>query len=119
MKRIQAEGFELVDESGKTRALLGVSKVGPTLALFDQNAKASAGLGVSDVGIPGASCPGFVLRDRNGMLRVRLNLKESGEPVLALYDQNGKTRASLFMDESGAPGLALYGADGKVVWQAP
>jgi hypothetical protein len=86
---VSANGFALVDESGKVRAVLGVDKDGPKLVLSDENDTARVTLGVNKDG-----------------------------PVLGLSDKNGKSRAALGVGERG-PALALADENGKTLWKAP
>ena len=102
-KVLRAERFEVVDQGGKPRALLGVlGSGGSGLQLHDQ--------------------------DENG--RVALSLTASDRPGLELSDSNGRVRAVLgytemVKPESGAIGrrqvssVVLFDQDGKVLWQVP
>jgi hypothetical protein len=102
-KVLKAERFEVVDQDGKPRALLGVLGSGePGLQLYD--------------------------RDENG--RVDLSLKASGRPGLELSDSNGRVRAALGYTEIVRPetgeierrqvsSIVLFDQDGKVLWQTP
>lgn len=86
---IRANAFVLVDENGKTRAAVALSKTGSGFLLYDENGKTRAVLAV----------------DKDG-------------PGLALADEDGKSRATLAVVKDG-PGLVLYDKNGKAEWQAP
>jgi len=86
---ISAQAFQVVDENGRLRAVLSVTKDGPGVRLWDENGKVRAML--------------FV--DKNG----------SG---LGLVDENRTARAALYVGKDG-PALSLSDANGKPVWSAP
>lgn len=109
--QVQARKFVLVDENGKTRAMLAVDEDGPRLRLTDEDGKARAELCVVRTG------PVLNLSDKNGSARAGLCVLKDG-PVLDLDKGNGKTRALLAVEEGG-PGIRLYGANDKIIWSAP
>lgn len=143
-KTIKANAFVLVDENGKTRALLNMVKDWPSLGLSYKNGNVGVALSMVEDG------PILGLSDKNGNPRASLFVVEDG-PVLALYGENGKTRAGLavlkdgpllrLLDENEKPratlgisqtttpdgkvisypesSLLLYKPDGTVLWQAP
>ena len=82
---IEAEGFVLRDDSGKVRAILGVSAAGPALSL----------------------------RDGNGIERVLLAAQANGAPLLRFSDADGKDRAVLTVTPSG-PGLSFADSHERV-----
>jgi hypothetical protein len=76
-RETRAKRFVLVDEKSKPRAILGMNKDGPGLALLDEKGNAFATMGLTGVG-----------------------------PVLALLGYEGDSRAILRATNEG-PGLAL------------
>ena len=124
-ERIRSKSFELVDDKGKLRALLGVSTInntcvfglcdkngkvrirltvdesGPELVLYDELDNVRAGLGVDK------SKTSLAFGDEQGKLRVTLGIVEK-RPALMLMDENGKTRVTLFASDLGSF-LELYG----------
>ncbi len=82
-REMGAKRFVLVDGKGKPRAILGMNKEGPGLALLDEKGNARASLGLTEVG-----------------------------PVLALLGEGGNSRAILRVTKEG-PGLALLNENGK------
>lgn len=86
---IRANAFVLVDENGKTRAILSVNKDRTRLSLHDENGKPRAGMSMV-----------------------------KGDPVLGLHDENCKLRVFLSFGEDG-PALDMYNKNGKVLWKAP
>ena len=78
-----AKRFVVVDEKGKPRAILGMNKDGPGLALLDEKGNVRASMGLTEVG-----------------------------PVIALLDEGGKSLAVLKATTDGT-GLALLDEGGK------
>jgi len=91
-KVLQAERFEVVDQVGKTRAVLAVA---PTGAL------------------------GFTLADQAGKTRAILGLLSDGTPHLGFLNRKGKPRAILGTMPNGSMALALLDKNGRALWQAP
>jgi hypothetical protein len=132
-KVVRANSFALVDENGKTRAMLGTTKDGTMLSLLDENGVLRAGLGVlkngSELTLFGENGnkraglsvnrygPGLALYDENGKNRAMLVVAEN-QPGLTLSDENGKPRAILGVFKSG-PVLGLRDENGKDIWSAP
>jgi hypothetical protein len=85
---VRAKRFEVVDDQGRSRALLSV--------------------------LPDGS-PGLTLYDGAGKQRAGLGLLPDGTPRLALHDAAGKQRAGLTVLPDGSPGLALFDAAGKAI----
>ena len=104
-KVIRANGFVLVDEKGKERAVLAVVKSVPRLSLFDENGKPRAGLGVDKDG------PRLSLFDENGKPRAGLSVPKDG-PMLSLWDENGKTARVVLAVTKDGPALALVDENG-------
>ncbi len=112
-KQMRAGSFAVVDDNGKERVGLAVTKDGqPYLALQDDNGKNRVGLAVKKDGNPGLVLndkkgnegvglvvtkdgPGLVFRDENGKDLVALGIKKVGQPVLTLFDENGKVLREL------------------------
>jgi hypothetical protein len=80
-----AKRFVLVDEKSKPRAILGMNKEGPGLALLDAKGQVRASMGLTEVG------PVLALLDEEGHSRAILRVTKEG-PGLALLDENGKGR---------------------------
>ena len=132
-EEVIARQFVLVDDKGKTRAVLGMSKTGPSLALYDENGKFRATLNVTEDG------PALGLLDEKGKPRAGLAVTKDG-PQLSLFDENSKNRAWLAMSKNGpglilldendkprvglamlkdGPKLGLSDEKGKLIWSAP
>ena|SRR5688572_6354967 len=107
---VRGSRFELVDEAGRTRAVLGMSKSGS---------------------------PEFDLRDADGRPRALLLLDRDSLPVFFFKDAEVVTRAKWELDARGAAKLSFCDTDqtprlevdgsalkvndskGKTVWKAP
>lgn len=112
-KVIRANQFILEDETGKTRAVLDVSKDGvPGLYLYDDQSTPRAMLGVSNHGSALALC------DKNGKTLVSLTVSNDGSS-LRLADDHGKPRVRLEVGNDGVPGLALLYQNGVKIWSKP
>ena len=105
-KVVRAEKFEVVDQKGKTRAILAAYKPGPALMLYDEDGKERAGLAVGDNG------PRLVFWDEKGKARTGL-VAQKGGPALELYDAKGTLRAGMAL-EKGEPAVMLYDAKGTL-----
>lgn len=56
----------------------------------------------------------FVLRDAEGVARAALALRPDGTPGLGFFDKQGQVRLSLELGLNDAPGVNLYGQDGAL-----
>lgn len=84
---IRAEEFQLMDESGRTRAMLTFSAEGhPYFTMLDRNGNHILWLGISDNS-------GLAISDVDGKTRLVLSLDRSGEPSLVIRDRQQKTRS--------------------------
>ena len=107
-KVIRANGFVLEDDQGRTRAALGFSEDGPSLALSDEKGKPRAGLAMAKDG------PGLALLDEKGEIRAVLTVLKDG-PSLGLLDENGKSRVGLSATKSRArAALGLSDEKGEI-----
>jgi hypothetical protein len=108
----RARNFLLLDDHGKTRAMLGMDKDGPRLVLCDENGKERALLGAFKDGSPHLD-----LWDESGRNRAGLTVSKDG-PVLNLADGNGKPRVILTVFKD-SPALGLVDANGRVLGKLP
>jgi hypothetical protein len=110
-RTLTARKILLKDESGTTRAILGMRSAGPGLTLYDQNGEnVEALLTVLKTG------PILSLYDANGAARVLLGVTPKGA-TLAFNDPKGKLRAEVgFL--SGTPNVTFFDAEGKPVYLA-
>lgn len=92
VKTVTAQKFEVVDESGKVRAVLGLGEEGRPLLSFT---------------------------DMNGSNRAALFVGQGESPGLALFDANKESRVGLFLVAGGEPTLEFYDANGRVLFSRP
>ena len=111
-KIIRCQKLEVVDDQGKIRAILTVSKDAPVLALFDAQGKARVRLAEDKDG------PGLELYDTREKLRTGLRVIKNA-PVLTLYDGDGKPRAILGTNLYGEPRIGLFDDFRQVLFQQP
>ena len=81
-KVVQAQRFELVDQNGRQRAVLGPTRLG-------------------DIGL--------LIADPSGQVRAVLTVNATGEPDLELLNEQGDSRASLAVRTGGIRHLSLAG----------
>jgi hypothetical protein len=137
---IVAHEIHLVDEEGRQRWLLTISKDGePTLTFVNKNGWAPMALGINREGLPFFNMvlepnqkggPSLVLMDSRMNSRAHLGLSEHGEPQLTFLDPGGKRRLALGSVEIPNPltglqenrpcsSIALFDEMGKVLWYVP
>ena len=112
---VRARQFQLVDEEGNQRAVLGLSEGSygeAMLAFYDPSGEMMRmTLGYTEGAI------GIMVYDAQGQLRVTLDLDEEGvldtpgDPGLRFWDAEGEVRAGLYLVK-GAPALNLSDAAG-------
>ena len=113
-KEVRASRFVLVDDSGNTRATLGLDKGAPGLRLLDGKGKALAWLAIAAMKSRGSR---LGLADENGKTRFTLSVNKD-MTLLAMRGKNGKSRAMLIATKNG-PEMSLRDENGKTVWNAP
>jgi hypothetical protein len=108
---VTARRIVLQDETGTTRAILGMRSAGPGLTLYDQNGEnIEALLTVLQTG------PVLTMYDANGATRVLLGVTPKGA-TLAFNDPKGKLRAETgFL--SNTPIVTFFDSKGKPVYLA-
>ena len=119
----RAERFEMVDSGGRTRMVLVVDRTDsfPRLGLYDTTGEPRVILGDLD----GAGTAGLALTDTKGKTRACLEVPPSdahlpeGATDLSLIDAAGKTRVRLKLDHNGSPALLMGDAHANVIYHAP
>ena len=105
---LRTKRLEIVDDEGKTRAVLGTDEQGVTsLAIFDQSERLRASLDASEVP---EQMNGLGIFDTNGRLQVALGawaISEKGSR-LSFNGPDGESRAGLSVDEKSS---SLYCCD--------
>jgi len=104
---IEAEGFTLVDGTGKATAKLFNTPDGkPVLSFFHQGAN------VLNIGVSSEGIADLVFYDRAGKLRIGLILAEDNA-TLGLYDPTRKSGVTLSSANDGSSGIGLFHRDRK------
>ena len=132
--------FHLVDEEGRERWVLTISKDGePSLTFVNKKGWAPMAMGINKEGLPFFNMvlepnqktgPSLAMMDSLMNSRALLGLSENGEPQLSFLDRNGKKRLTLGSTEFPNPltglhekrpcsSIILFDEDGKVLWSAP
>jgi hypothetical protein len=106
---IRAKRFEMVDDEGQARVVLGTQDETSGLMLLDSNGQSVAELAVSD----DTGSAMLSLYDERGSLRASLDLDADGSPTVGLYDISGEPRISLGIAEGGSPVLDFTGPFGE------
>jgi hypothetical protein len=138
---VQAQRFELVDDTGTIRGVFGMEPTGPILKLVDssgqirlvlqQTTEGTYAIGINDSdGAPRfgvGTTPregGFVglnVRDAKGAIRSRLFASDDGlQTGFQVQDPPGRLRAEMGLNSrEDRAGLQVRDATGTVLWQAP
>jgi len=104
-KIITANGFQLVDSSGKVRALLTATENGVNLSFSDKTGKPQLKLATED------GLSEFTMYDETGKEKVGISLDDKGTHVHLAGA--GKQETYLFLKNSGASGLVLTYTEGN------
>lgn len=111
---IQAEGFELVDAEGNTRAELGFGpRSTPNFVLLDRDYRVRAKIALAEDGTP---C--MDLRDAARRCRAKIMLGVDGNPAVVVEDENCTPRAGLGFFRPGEADLQVRDRNGKLVWSS-
>lgn len=111
-RTLTASRIVLKDDTGTTRAILGMRSAGPGLILYDENGEnVEALLTVLETG------PVLSLCDAKGTTRVLLGVTPKGA-TLAFNDSHGKLRAEMGFS-SNSPNMTFFRPNGKPVYVVP
>lgn len=137
---VVAHEFHLVDEEGRDRWVLNLSKNGePSFTFVNQNGWAPMAVGINEQGFPFMNMvlepdregnTSLIMMDSRMRSRTVVGLSGDGEPHLSLLDENGQKRLALGSAEitnplTGAPerrscsSIVLFDEDGEVLWSVP
>lgn len=108
---VTAKKFTLVDDQGKTKAVLAVEDEGPIFVLHNQAGKPVVQLQVPKI----PDKPSLYFLDAEGRQQMELALTPGG-PVLHFSDQSG-VRARIATNELNAPLAAIYDDAGKKLFE--
>jgi hypothetical protein len=106
---VEAEEFRLVDRSGRPRATLEMTALGPRLVMMHEDGTVALELLLSGDG------SGLRLAGRDGETRVFVGASR-GSARLGMADTGGSQRAFLGVSTRGQPALTLYDGDQRQVW---
>lgn len=108
-KIVTAEEFRLVDEKGKSRAVITMRGGGePVLGFFGKDGRRRAIFGMRDDGTPAIG-----LYDKKGKERIKLVMDSDGSPAIRLSDEKGGNRVEVEVNSNGEPSITLLDGDGK------
>lgn len=124
-KVLEAEGFRLIDQSGRTRAAFEVGADGSVgLVMASKEGVVRTAFGVEANGNVTLD-----LKDEKAQTHAYVLVTPAGNPTLMLLDKNRVGGAflgegtvpfgDLIVDERPAGSLILMNKDGRVVWRAP
>lgn len=126
---VVASEFHLVDEDGKDRWVLALSRGGePSVTFVNRAGWAPMALGINQDGLPyfnmvmepsGKGGPSLVLMDSQMKTRTLLGLGEDGEPSLVMIDKEGRRRLVLGNGEHKKGSLVLLDSEGKALHAWP
>ena len=125
LKILEAEGFRLVDPSGRTRAVLQTVADGSVgLVMVSKEGVVRSAFGVEANGNVVLD-----LKDEKSQSHATVSVTSAGNPSLTLLDKNRAGGAflgegtipfsNLIVEERPAGSLILANKDGRVVWRAP
>lgn len=112
VRAIEASEFRLVDKSGKVRAVLEMSRLGPRLVMLHADGTPALELSLPPDG------PAVKLSDQDGETRVFLGATRDAARI-GLADGKGNQRMFLGVNAAGKPSLTVYDGKQKAVWSAP
>jgi len=137
---VVAHEFHLVDEEGRDRWVLNLSKNGePSFTFVNQNGWAPMAIGINEEGFPFFNMvlepnrkggPSLIMMDSQMNSRALFGLNEEGEPHLSLLDEKGQKRLALGSAEftnplTGVPerracsSIVLFDEEGNLLWSVP
>jgi len=124
-----AREIHLVDEEGRDRWVLALSREGePSVTFVNRAGWAPMAMGVNQDGLPYFNMvlepskkggPSLVLMDSQMRSRALLGLGDDGEPSLAMLDKEGRRRLVLGSGEPPKGSLLLLDNEGKPLHSWP
>jgi len=109
LPEVKAKKFVLVDEKGRTCAVLGTDdQKHPELAFYDTTGKKRLGLGVKN------GDAFVVLYDLLERSRCGMSVDAGSQPHVLLQDEHQKPRLHLSLNYESAPNVLLFGKEGAI-----
>jgi len=113
--RIVVQEVQLVDPSGRQRAVLNVTPDDlARLSFLTTSGKRRLAMGVL---ADGESAVG--LYDAQGRVRIGLNVPLDDSASIHLVDKTGRNRANFVQLPNGKSSFEIFNEDGHLVWSAP
>jgi hypothetical protein len=113
--RIIVQEIQVVDSSGRQRAVLNVTPDDlARLSFLTTSGKRRLAMGVLG---DGESAVG--LYDAQGRVRIGLNVPLDDSASVHLVDKTGRNRANFVQLPNGKSSFEIYNEDGHLVWSAP
>lgn len=125
---VRARRFELLDATGRVRAVLAVRKERPYLAFLDDERRERISMGLDDLGSPTIAvgdrrgvwagltsqpdCTGWFI-EQGGVFRANVLVGARGEILAQLADQHGHLRLEVGVDRFGRPVYGLHRRHGE------
>jgi hypothetical protein len=114
-ERIVVQEVQLVDPSGRQRAVLNVTPDDlARLSFLTTSGKRRLAMGVL---ADGESAVG--LYDAQGRVRIGLNVPLDDSASVHLVDKTGRNRANFVQLPNGKSAFEIFNEDGHLVWSAP
>jgi hypothetical protein len=114
-ERIIVQEVQLVDPSGRQRAVLNVTSDDlARLSFLTTSGKRRLAMGVL---ADGESAVG--LYDAQGRVRIGLNVPLDDSASIHLVDKTGRNRANFVQLPNGKSSFEIFNEDGHLVWSAP
>ena len=114
-ERIVVQEVQLVDSSGRQRAVLNVTPDDlARLSFLTTSGKRRLAMGVL---ADGESAVG--LYDAQGRVRIGLNVPLDDSASIHLVDKTGRNRANFVQLPNGKSSFEIFNEDGHLVWSAP
>ena len=111
VRAVEAEELRLVDRAGRVRAVLGLTRAGPRVALMREDGAPALELTLTGDG------PSIRLSDEVGTARVFVGAIR-GSARIGMADAKGAQRAFMGVNAAGKPTMTLYDGQQRRVWTA-
>ncbi len=112
VRAVEAGEFRLVDKAGRTRAVLGMTRSGPCLAMMHEDGTVAMEVALAQGG------PSVRLTDEDGRTRVFIGATRDAARI-GLADGKGAQRVYCGVSRRGKPALTVYDSRQIKVWEAP
>jgi hypothetical protein len=109
---ITSSEFQLIDPSGRQRAILGFRNGSPGLFLLGKDDSIRLNLLLLQ-----DDSPGLLLNDSNGIVRAKIVDLTDDLPAVVLADQAGRNRLTLSLLQDGRAFVVVFDRDGLILAQ--